>query len=269
LPRDARDFTSQHEAFLDAAIEALADQGRVICVRLALFADLMKSRPWTPAALQTVGGPQGLAVTYLAENLDVDRTPRPRRPHAAAAEQVLRALLPPISSDIRETTLSRRQLQELTGLSGDQRAFTDLLGWLDSDLRLISPTTLAEQMTTKGGDPPAIGPPESGKGMRYQLTHDFLVPAIREWLRSKDLAIADRADGPVGSPSVGPIAPHFCGTRADPPPDPGSGPDGGRNPVSAASAAGAPAPGPLGRGGDSHPVVAGVAGMGAGSGTPA
>jgi serine/threonine protein kinase/formylglycine-generating enzyme required for sulfatase activity len=188
LPRDARDFTSQHEAFLDAAIEALADQGRVICVRLALFADLMKSRPWTPAALQTVGGPQGLAVTYLAENLDVDRTPRPRRPHAAAAEQVLRALLPPISSDIRETTLSRRQLQELTGLSGDQRAFTDLLGWLDSDLRLISPTTLAEQMTTKGGDPPAIGPPESGEGMRYQLTHDFLVPAIREWLRSKDLA---------------------------------------------------------------------------------
>lgn len=186
LPPTVPDFTPAQHAFLDLAIESLADQGRVICVRLALFADLMRSRPWTPAALQTVGGPQGLAITYLSENLDPDRAPRPRHSYCTAAQTILQTLLPPVGSDLREKTLARHELQTIAGMTDDPRGFADLLTWLEAELRLISPTRPgdAAENDRSGERQPA----DTRDGTRYQLTHDFLVPAIREWLRRRDLS---------------------------------------------------------------------------------
>ena len=49
------------EAFLDRPIEGLAHEDKVVPVRLALFAEMVKGRPWTPATLRDVGGPTASA----------------------------------------------------------------------------------------------------------------------------------------------------------------------------------------------------------------
>ncbi len=60
LARDERHFVQQ-------AVSGLAQDGKVICVRLALFAQMMKDRPWTPASLRGVGGALGVGATFLEE----------------------------------------------------------------------------------------------------------------------------------------------------------------------------------------------------------
>ena len=45
----------------------LARDGRIISVRLALFAEMAKGKPWTPATLREVGGMEGIGVTFLEE----------------------------------------------------------------------------------------------------------------------------------------------------------------------------------------------------------
>ena len=46
---------------------ALIQDGKVISVRLALFAEMVKAKPWTPATLREVGGTEGVGVTFLEE----------------------------------------------------------------------------------------------------------------------------------------------------------------------------------------------------------
>ena len=53
------DLSADEQRFLDRAVQDLAHDGKVICVQLSLFADMMKGRPWTPASLQEVGGTSG------------------------------------------------------------------------------------------------------------------------------------------------------------------------------------------------------------------
>ena len=48
LPMRERDRTRDQHAFLDKAITELVQDGKVISVRLALFAEMMKGKPWTP-----------------------------------------------------------------------------------------------------------------------------------------------------------------------------------------------------------------------------
>src|SRR5262249_36790360 len=44
----------EQAAFLDQAVAGLAQDGRVVCVRLALFAEMVKGRPWDTATLKEV-----------------------------------------------------------------------------------------------------------------------------------------------------------------------------------------------------------------------
>ena len=94
LPVRERDRTKDQHAFLDQAITELAQDGKVISVRLALFAEMMKGKPWTPAILREVGGTEGVGVAFLEENFDsVEANPK-HRFHQKAAQAVLKALLP-------------------------------------------------------------------------------------------------------------------------------------------------------------------------------
>jgi hypothetical protein len=45
LPRRSGDINRDQDAFLDHAITELAEDGKVICVRLALFAEMVKGKP--------------------------------------------------------------------------------------------------------------------------------------------------------------------------------------------------------------------------------
>ena len=57
----------------------LAQDGKIISVRLALFAEMVKGKPWTPATLRNMGGTEGIGVTFLEETF----APRPPLPSIA------------------------------------------------------------------------------------------------------------------------------------------------------------------------------------------
>ena len=78
LARDSRAKPARIRSdFLNQAVSGLAQEGKVVCVRLALFAEMMKGKPWTPATLKAVGGTEGVGVTFLEETFS--RLQRPAR----------------------------------------------------------------------------------------------------------------------------------------------------------------------------------------------
>src|SRR5262249_55064208 len=101
LPEREQERTKDQETFLDQAVERLAQAGKVISVRLALFAEMVKGKPWTPATLKAVGGVEGVGVAFLEEPFAASTAPPPHRRHQKAAQVVLKALLPETGTDLR------------------------------------------------------------------------------------------------------------------------------------------------------------------------
>jgi formylglycine-generating enzyme required for sulfatase activity len=177
-------------------VSGLSQEGKVICVRLALFAEMMKGRAWTPATLRKVGGTEGVGITFLEDTFSSPSANPKHRLHQQAARSVLKALLPESGTDIKGHMRSQQELLEASGYVGRPRDFDQLLRILDGELRLITPTdpegTEDDSSTTR----PAAG------GKYYQLTHDYLVHSLRDWLTRKqketrrgrtELLLADRA----------------------------------------------------------------------------
>ena len=194
LPDDLRTIQPTQQAFLQRAVEGLAQEDRIIPVRLALFAEMVKSRPWTPETLRAVGGAEGVGVAFLDETFS-GRTANPRyRMHQHAARSVLAALLPDRGSDIRGRICSNSDLLEISGYGKKPREFSELMRILDGETRLLTPMDLdaidTHDLQTSPGH------------LYYQLTHDYLVPSLRQWLTSKqkstrsgrmELRLAERA----------------------------------------------------------------------------
>jgi serine/threonine protein kinase/formylglycine-generating enzyme required for sulfatase activity len=196
LPERDRELTKEHEAFLEQAVAGLTREGKVISVRLALFAEMLKGRPWRPATLRQVGGMAGVGVTFLEETFAASTAPPQHRLHQKAAQAVLKALLPQTGTDIKGQMRSRQELLEASGYGNRVKDFEEILRILDGELRLITPTdpegANSGSQSSQGGD---------GK-QYYQLTHDYLVPSLRSWLTRKqketrrgraELRLAERA----------------------------------------------------------------------------
>ena len=109
-------------------------------MRLALFAEMVKGKPWTPATLREVGGAAGVGVTFLEETfISTQANPR-HRLHQKAAQAVLKALLPESGTDIKGQMRSEQELHAAAGIAGRPRDFHEVLHILDGELRLITPT---------------------------------------------------------------------------------------------------------------------------------
>ena len=208
LPEDAPATTNEQKEFLNQAVSALAQDGKVICVRLALFAEMMKGRPWTLASLKEVGGAEGVGATFLEETFSAATAPPEHRYHQRAARAVLKALLPESGTDIRGHLRSDVELRLAAGYANRPRDFDDLLRILDSELRLLTPSDPEGAGELSGGrQPPEFRSPQGADAPRsaekyYQLTHDYLVHSLRDWLTRKqretrrgraELLLADRA----------------------------------------------------------------------------
>lgn len=166
----------ENKKFLSEAIALVAEEHRVIGVRLALFADLLKHRPWVPSSLENVNGFEGLGVTFLEEVFCGESAGPQRRKLERNCRNVLHKLLPAMNSNIRGAAKSHDELREAAQCQDDQE-WHATLQVLDQDLRLITPT-----------DPLQTSPAASrNAGSDYQLTHDYLVPSLREWLSQKQL----------------------------------------------------------------------------------
>jgi serine/threonine protein kinase/formylglycine-generating enzyme required for sulfatase activity len=169
LPDLPDETTPEQGRFLDQAVAELARGDEIIPVQLSLFAEMIKTRAWVPNTLRDMGGPRGLGVTFLEETFDSAAAPPGHRKHARAARAVLKALLPDRGTDIKGALRSRATLLAASGYGDRPRDFDDLLRILDQELRLVTPAD-----------------PEAGAGgPAYQLTHDYLVPSLREWLTRK------------------------------------------------------------------------------------
>ena len=132
--------TAQEVEFIDAAVDQLAENDRVISVRLALFAEMFRDKPWNTNSLRRAGGVSGVGVAFL-EDVFCSRNSRPEhRLHEDAARKILAALLPDSNIDIRGNMQSRSELAHQSGYTNRPQAFADVLRVLDNDLRLISPT---------------------------------------------------------------------------------------------------------------------------------
>lgn len=175
LPLDPRQMTFEQQRFIDLAVDQLSTAGRVVCIHLAIFSEMVKGKPWTPATLRHLGGAHGVGAAFLEQTFEGgDATPN-HRLHQSAARRVLAALLPEAGSDIRGRRRSYRELQSASGYATASR-FEELLRLLDNELRLITPADPPESMESAS---------KNERQAYYQLTHDFLVPSLREWLERK------------------------------------------------------------------------------------
>ncbi len=187
LPPHAAAVSAEQQRFLEQVVEGLGQNGKVISVHLSLFADMMKSRPWTAQSLQALGGPQGVGVKFLEETFS-SATANPQHcQDEQPARGLLAALLPEAGADIKGRMRSRAELLAASGLTHAPARFERLLKTLDHDLRIITP---AESWTVDRGprtDEARVAPraPRPTPHDSFQLTHDFLIAPLREWLTRK------------------------------------------------------------------------------------
>ncbi|MFI5460669.1 MAG: SUMF1/EgtB/PvdO family nonheme iron enzyme [Isosphaerales bacterium] len=195
LPEKTSDLTAEQRAFLEQSVAGLAQDGKVISVRLALFAEMVKGKPWTTTTLRDVGGTQGVGVTFLEETFSASTAPPEHRLHQKAAQAVLKALLPQTGTDIKGQMRSEAELRHASGYASRPRDFDDVIGILDPELRLITPTD-------PEGSEGEVQSARPGGQRFYQLTHDYLVHSLRDWLTRKqretrrgraELRLAERA----------------------------------------------------------------------------
>ena len=211
LPEKTSDLSRDHTSFVDQAVSGLTEDGRIVSVRLALFAEMVKGKSWSPATLRSIGGTAGVGVAFLEETFSSPRADPRHYLHQKAAQAVLKALLPEGGTDIKGQMRSRPELLEASGYSNRPGEFGDLIRILDPELRLITPTdpegavasvgwvdrrTAAQSPTSASAE--AVGQRLEIRGSThpttttattaefyYQLTHDYLVPSLREWLTRK------------------------------------------------------------------------------------
>src|SRR5262249_42198168 len=160
-----------------------------------LFAEMMKGKSWTPASLKSVGGMEGVGVTFLEETFSAATAPPEHRYHQKAASGVLKSLLPEAGTDIKRHIRSHQELLKTSRDGNLAKDFDDLLRILDSEIRLITPT---DPEGKDDADPSTV---QAG-AKYYQLTHDYLVHSLRDWLTRKqketrkgraELLLSDRA----------------------------------------------------------------------------
>ncbi|MGB1708751.1 MAG: serine/threonine-protein kinase, partial [Rubripirellula sp.] len=183
LPKNPQDMTAEQLSFIEQSVDELADDGKVICVRLALYAEMMKSKPWNRETLNLLGGTRGVGLTFLEETFSTSSASPQHRYHQKACRAVLKSLLPASGIDIKGEMKSRRELLLASGYTNRPQDFETLIRILDSEVRLITPTD-----PEGAGDEDQFWNDSTGpEGQYYQLTHDYLVHSLREWLNRKQM----------------------------------------------------------------------------------
>ena len=191
------EVSKSERTFINNAVADLAQNDQVIPVQLALFAEMVKDKSWTPTTLLELGGAKGVGERFLEETFN-GRTALPHyRLHQVAARAVLKRLLPENSTRIKGAMRSYAELLEVSGYQEKSADFDALLRILDAELRLISPTDPDGQAV------PHVAGASTSKldNQFFHLTHDYLVPSLQSWLTRKqkesrqgraELLLADR-----------------------------------------------------------------------------
>ncbi len=195
LPANSGSLFTDQQAFVSAVASGLANDGKVVSVRLSLFAEMIKGKPWTLQTLADVGGTTGIGVNFLEDTFSSRNANPKHRLHEQAVRAVLKSLLPDVATNIKGHMRSHAELLADSGYESRPADFNTLLRILDGELRLITPTD-PEGLTDSSRD-------SSLATRYYQLTHDYMVPSLRDWLTRKqqetragraELKLAERAN---------------------------------------------------------------------------
>ena len=73
LPDDPETMTIEQKSFVMKAVSQLSEPDGIAPVRLALFAQMIKEKDWSPEILREVGGSEGLGLRFLEDTFDSDR----------------------------------------------------------------------------------------------------------------------------------------------------------------------------------------------------
>lgn len=159
----------EHTQFIADAVTGLAEDGQLVPIHLAIFSEMVKDKPWRPTTLHRSGGIRGVGIAFLQEVLGGSRL----RPHAPLVRRILEALLPEAGQVIKGSPVARSQLL-VQAAPGSPRELDQVLDLLDGELKLV-----AKAGSSTGS---SVGSSSRDSEPSYQLTHDFLVPIVREWL---------------------------------------------------------------------------------------
>jgi formylglycine-generating enzyme required for sulfatase activity len=168
-------LTRDEESFLEKSVHGLTENGRIVPVRLALFAEMVKEKPWSLSTFKEVGGAEGIGVLFLEEIFNSTTL----KPHRKAAQAVLKALLPEEGSEIKGQKRAFSDLLAISGYRDRRQEFTDLLRMLNTEYRLVTPATY-DSSSAESAEYDSVN--AAAPSRFYQLTHDYLVPAVRMWL---------------------------------------------------------------------------------------
>jgi SpoVK/Ycf46/Vps4 family AAA+-type ATPase len=175
LPAIHSQQTAAQTAFIERAVAEMSEDNRLYPVRLAVFVEMVKNQPWAPETLASMGGAAGVGVAFLENSVGSKASPS-RRLHESQTRNILSALLPE-TGQIKDCVRTREELLVASKYESKIREFDEVMHLLDVELRLVTPVkSIDSESSSKSGDA------SSTSGYVYQLTHDFLVPSIREWL---------------------------------------------------------------------------------------
>ncbi len=174
LPRDAGAMSKPQRDFISAAVKSFARNGKVICVHLALFAQMMRDRAWESRELKRMGGWKGVGVRYLEETFSDPEAPRAVRSFLPEVSAILERLLPIGKRDMKGSMVAETDLKQAANMVSRADDFEQVLEILMNSTRLVSQVDRANDSKT---------PDER----YYQLSHDFLVGPIHDWLEKQRL----------------------------------------------------------------------------------
>ncbi len=169
LPAFDLELTASQRMFIDTAIDGLAKDESVLCVRIAMFAEMMRNYPWEIQTIVGFGGADGAVIRFLTDAFHSQNSPMSRRSVASNCMEVLRALLP---QDDRELKSAAKSISELASSANEDKEsvrFTQAIRCLEVDLRIISATSTVHSFE-----------------QQFSLAHDYLVRPIQNWLADQD-----------------------------------------------------------------------------------
>ena len=184
LPSRLDELTPENDRFINRAIEELAEDGRISPIRLVLFTEMARNSAWDGSTLRRFGGMHGMGVAFLEHTFSSRSHLVTHRKHEDAVRAILGELGLGQGAQIRERVCSKSHLLQISGYDTRLAEFEEVIDLLDRQLKLITPIDGANlSLECKSDSATSTSP-------YYQLTHDFLIPAVREWsvLKHKETA---------------------------------------------------------------------------------
>lgn len=183
-------LTQEQQQFIDQSVCGLTENNRLYPVRLAAFVEMVKDRPWHPETLKIMGGTKGVGVAFLDATVG-NQASSSRRLHSAVIRRILTVLLP-AAGDINDRVLLRSELLAAAQYTNRPHDFDTVMRILDIELRLITSAQASQGALvneSQGSDSSTSDTSNIVRGDGgYKLTHDFLIPSIREWLQRQNCA---------------------------------------------------------------------------------